>query len=53
MMTARLRLTPVTVVLAWAELTDRTEFARLLPATMPDEWPCNTDALKLWTARVK
>jgi [ribosomal protein S5]-alanine N-acetyltransferase len=37
--TARMRLVPATVVLARAELTDRAEFALLLSATVPDEWP--------------
>lgn len=37
--TARMRLVPASVALARAELTDRTEFARLLSATVPDEWP--------------
>ncbi|HBO43085.1 MAG TPA: GNAT family N-acetyltransferase [Planctomycetaceae bacterium] len=37
--TARMRLVPATVALARAELTDRAEFARLLSATVPDEWP--------------
>lgn len=37
--TARLRLVPASVVLARAEMTDRAEFARLLSATVPDEWP--------------
>jgi len=37
--TARMRLVPATVALARAELTARAEFARLLSATVPDEWP--------------
>ena len=37
--TARMRLVPATVALARAELTDRAEFARLLSAVVPDEWP--------------
>jgi RimJ/RimL family protein N-acetyltransferase len=37
--TARMRLVPATVALARAELADRAEFARLLSATVPDEWP--------------
>lgn len=52
--TARMRMVPASVVLARAELTDRAEFARLLPATVPDEWPPEilADALPLfleWT----
>ena len=45
--TARMRLTPATVALSRAELTDRVEFARLLSAAVPDEWPPEmlTDAL--------
>jgi len=37
--TVRMRLVPATVALARAEQTDRTEFARLLSATVPDDWP--------------
>lgn len=37
--TARMRLVPATVALARAELTDRAEFARLLSAAVPDQWP--------------
>lgn len=37
--TARMRLVPASVALARAELTDRAEFARILSATVPDEWP--------------
>jgi RimJ/RimL family protein N-acetyltransferase len=37
--TDRLRLTPATVVLARAEISDRSEFARLLGASVPDNWP--------------
>lgn len=37
--TARLRLVPATVALARAELADRAEFARLLSASVPEEWP--------------
>jgi RimJ/RimL family protein N-acetyltransferase len=49
-----MRLVPATVALARAELTDRAEFARLLSATVPDEWPPEilADALPLfleWT----
>jgi [ribosomal protein S5]-alanine N-acetyltransferase len=47
MVTARMRLAPATVALARAELTCRPEFARLLSAAVPDEWPPETlaDAL--------
>jgi [ribosomal protein S5]-alanine N-acetyltransferase len=37
--TARMRLAPASVALARAELADRAEFARLLSATVPAEWP--------------
>lgn len=37
--TARLRLLPATVALVTAELTDLAEFARLLSASVPNEWP--------------
>lgn len=45
--TSRLTLVPGTVALARAELVDRAEFARLLDATVPDNWPPETlvDAL--------
>jgi ribosomal-protein-alanine N-acetyltransferase len=48
--TDRMRLVPATVALARAELTDRAEFARLLSATVPDEWPPEilADALPLF-----
>lgn len=48
--TARMRLVPASVALARAELADRTEFARLLSATVPDEWPPEilADALPLF-----
>jgi [ribosomal protein S5]-alanine N-acetyltransferase len=48
--TARMRLVPATVALSRAELTDRAEFARLLSATVPDEWPPEilADALPLF-----
>ncbi len=36
---ARMRLVPATVALARAELTDRAAFARLLSASVPDQWP--------------
>jgi RimJ/RimL family protein N-acetyltransferase len=34
-----MRLVPASVAFARAELTDRAEFARLLSAMVPDEWP--------------
>lgn len=48
--TARMRLLPATATLARAELTDRAEFARLLSATVPAEWPPEmlADALPLF-----
>jgi RimJ/RimL family protein N-acetyltransferase len=54
-MTARMRLVPATVALAQAELTDRAEFARLLSATVPDEWPPEilADALPLFLEWIK
>jgi RimJ/RimL family protein N-acetyltransferase len=46
-MTARLKLLPATVALAQAEIGDRGEFAGLLGASVPDDWPPETlaDAL--------
>jgi ribosomal-protein-alanine N-acetyltransferase len=48
--TARLELTSATIPLSESELGDRTEFARLLGATVPPEWPPETaaDALPLF-----
>ncbi len=48
--TARMQLVPASVALARAELVDRAEFARLLSATVPDEWPPEilADALPLF-----
>jgi RimJ/RimL family protein N-acetyltransferase len=48
--TRRLRLVPATVALARAEIGDRSEFARLLNASVPDNWPPETaaDALPLF-----
>ena len=37
--TAGLKLVPATVALARAEIADRGEFARLLGASVPDNWP--------------
>ncbi len=37
--TARLKLMPATVALARAEISDRSEFAWLLGASVPDNWP--------------
>jgi [ribosomal protein S5]-alanine N-acetyltransferase len=50
LVTERLTLVPATVPLARAEVADRTEFARLLAATVPDNWPPDTlaDALPLF-----
>jgi ribosomal-protein-alanine N-acetyltransferase len=48
--TARLELTASTLALSEAELEDRLEFARLLDAAIPAEWPPETaaDALPLF-----
>jgi ribosomal-protein-alanine N-acetyltransferase len=48
--TARLTLIPATVALARAEIGDRGEFARLLGASVPDNWPPESlaDALPLF-----
>ncbi len=48
--TTRLKLIPATVALARAEIGDRREFARLLGASVPDNWPPETaaDALPLF-----
>ncbi|HKI05705.1 MAG TPA: GNAT family N-acetyltransferase [Thermoanaerobaculia bacterium] len=48
--TARLKLVPATVPLARAEIGDRGEFARLLGASVPDNWPPESaaDALPLF-----
>ena len=48
--TARLKLIPATVALARAEIADRDEFARLLGASVPDNWPPETvvDALPVF-----
>ncbi len=50
METARLKLIPATAALARAEIADRGEFARLLGASVPDNWPPETlaDALPLF-----
>jgi len=40
--TSRLKLIPATVALARAEIGDRGEFARLLGALVPDNWPPET-----------
>ena len=46
----RLEVMPATVALARAEIGDRDEFARLLGASVPDNWPPETlaDALPLF-----
>ncbi len=48
--TTRLRLVPATVAVARAEIRDRVEFARLLGASVPSNWPHETaaDALPLF-----
>jgi [ribosomal protein S5]-alanine N-acetyltransferase len=48
--TARLKLVPGTVELARAELGDTSEFARVLAATVPENWPPESvvDALPLF-----
>ncbi len=48
--TARLKLIPATVALARAEIGDRGGFARLLGASVPDNWPPEilADALPLF-----
>jgi [ribosomal protein S5]-alanine N-acetyltransferase len=48
--TTRLKLIPATVELARSEIADRHEFARLLAAKVPDNWPPETlaDALPLF-----
>ena len=48
--TNRLFLIPATVTLARAELADRGEFARMLDAVVPDNWPPESaaDALPLF-----
>ena len=48
--TTRLKLIPATVALARAEIGDRGEFALLLGASVPDNWPPETaaDALPLF-----
>lgn len=48
--TARLTLIPATLPLARAEIGDRAEFARLLGAAVPENWPPETlaDALPLF-----
>ncbi len=53
--TARLRLTAATVALARAELSDRSEFARLLQAAVPASWPPESlaDALPFLLAQLE
>src|SRR4051812_38635479 len=48
--TTRLKLIPATVALARAEIGDRGEFARLLGASVPANWPPENaaDALPLF-----
>ena len=49
-LTRRLKLFPSTAVLARAEMSDPQEFARLLNATVPENWPPESlaDALPLF-----
>ncbi len=53
--TARLKLMPATVALARAEIGDRGAFARLLGASVPDNWPPETlaDALPVFLGRLE
>ena len=53
--TARLTLVPATIALARAEIDDRGEFARLLDASVPGNWPLATlvDALPLLPVRLQ
>lgn len=53
--TARLKLVPATVALARAEIGDRGEFARLLGASVPNNWPTETlaEALPLFLGRLE
>lgn len=53
--TTRLRLMPATIALARAEIGDRGELARLLGASVPDDWPPETlaDALPLFLGRLE
>ncbi len=53
--TARLKLLPATVALARAEIDDRGAFARLLGASVPDNWPPETlaDALPLFLRQLE
>jgi len=48
--TPHLKLIPATVALARAEINDRDEFARMLGAIVPDNWPPETlaDALPIF-----
>jgi len=52
LVTPRLELTAATLPMAEAEIADRAEFARLLDAEVPEEWPPETaaDALPLFLA---
>ena len=53
--TARLKLIPATVALARAEIGDRSGFARLLGAVVPNNWPPEilADALPLFLGRLE
>jgi [ribosomal protein S5]-alanine N-acetyltransferase len=53
--TTRLKLVPTTVALARAEIRDRSEFARLLGASVPSNWPPDdlADALPMFLGWVE
>ncbi len=53
--TARLKLVPASLALARAEIDDRAEFARLLGATVPGNWPPESlaDALPVLLSRLE
>ena len=53
--TTRLKLIPTSIPLARAEIGDRVEFARLLGASVPDNWPPETlaDALPLFLSWIE
>ncbi len=53
--TRRLTLVPATVALARAEISDHAEFARLLGAIVPDNWPPDlaADVLPLFLERME
>ena len=53
--TPRLRLLPSTIPLARAEIGDRAEFARMLGASVPENWPPDSlvDALPIFLAELE